>query len=378
MAILLTGAAGIVGSEALRALLERPDPPPVRLLLRGPPALVEAKRRWLLGWAGLDDAAAARADVRAVAGDIRSPGLGLASADRDALAGEVTAVLHAAADTSFDQTDEDAYASNVLGTRHVLELARTCRRLERVGVVSTAYVAGARRGVIREGELDVAGAFFNAYERSKALAEADVRARAADLPVAVYRLGITVGRASDGRIARFGVIYPTLRLIYEGLVPMVPGDADAPLDLVPVDFAARAITHLLLRSFRPGACVHVVAGPARSFALGAFFEAYVEAVRAAEPGWGRHGYPTPTCVDPATFAAFVETIDLVANRRLQSIGRAVLAFTKQLGAPKWFATEALEEGLAGSGLDLPHARAWLPTLVRHALAARFRQPRWDE
>jgi nucleoside-diphosphate-sugar epimerase len=357
---LVTGATGIVGSELVRTLLAAPDAPSVRVLLRGSADELARKGRWLSAWVG--------APVEVISGDVTRP-------LDDAGLREVTGVLHAAAATDFEQDPDAAHLQNVIGTRNVLELARRLPRCSRVGLISTAYVAGTRSGLIAEDQLDAGGRFFSEYERSKAVAESE--ARAAGLPLAVYRLGIIVGRRSDGNIARMTTVYPVWRLAHQGMVPMVPGDPSQPLDLCPVDFAAQALVHLFHQRFEAGATYHVCAGARRSFTLGEFFPVLHSCLAQADPGWARHGYPMPVPVSPEAYEAFVATADLVANPRFQMIVRIVRSFTRPLESPKWFDTRRFDAALEGSGLELEHARVYLPTLVRRAVEWRFRAPHWE-
>ena len=154
--VLLTGATGFLGMEVLARLLERGDRDVV-CLIRG-----DAARRLDDVLATLwDDPAPYRARVRAVAGDVTLPGLGMPTAERTSLAEDVGAIVHCAASISFDLPLEEARAINVEGTREVVGFAREARalgRFERLVHVSTAYVSGRHPGVFRERQLDVAGA----------------------------------------------------------------------------------------------------------------------------------------------------------------------------------------------------------------------------
>jgi len=86
--------------------------------------------------------------LAAVPGDVARPELGLAEADLERLAGRVDAVVHLAGLTDLEPDLRSALAVNVDGARHALAVAR------RLGApllhVSTAYVAGRRRGRIAE------------------------------------------------------------------------------------------------------------------------------------------------------------------------------------------------------------------------------------
>ncbi|MGH2713917.1 MAG: SDR family oxidoreductase [Thermoleophilaceae bacterium] len=243
-AVLLTGATGFVGKEILDRFLDRG---------RQVFALVRAKD---------DDAAAGRlarhARLTAVAGDIERPGLGLAPRRAAALAEEVTTVVHCAASVSFDMSLEASRRVNVEGTRHVLDLAERCQRLERLSYVSTAYVAGEPRRLFHEDQLDVGQRFRNPYELSKFEAERMLRERAAGLPLQVLRPSIVVGDSRTGRTSSFNVLYGPLKAFASGVIPAIPARRSSPVDIVPVDYVADRTVDLADRG--PDGTFHLVAG----------------------------------------------------------------------------------------------------------------------
>ena len=370
--ILLTGATGIVGCEIVRDMLRLPEPPTILALLRGSDDEVEAKKRWLCSWAGVSGERASR--LEALRGDMTRTGLGLSTVDHERSRG-VTAILHAGAVTRFDQTPEAAMVNNVASTRNVLAHARTCRRLDRIGVVSTAFVAGRRRGAIHEDELDPHGEFNNEYEHSKALAEHETRLAMRGLPIAVYRLAIVVGRRTDGRISRLSGLYPILRLFHEGLLAMFPGERDQCIDLIPSDFAAAAIRHLFLQAFDPGKTYQICAGPDRSLTLGELFPAIDGFLAEADPTWRRRGQPLPLAVAADVFRDFVEIVELTGNPRLKQIIQQTRTVTRQLEMPKTFDTRSFGEAVRGvDGLALSHAREWLQPTVSRGVETNWKQP----
>jgi long-chain acyl-CoA synthetase len=201
-----------------------------------------------------------RGRVRAQAADLTSPGLGLSKMAHDRLAGSIGAVVHCAASISFALELEEARRINVGGTREILALARDAfdgGSLDRFVHVSTAYVAGERDGCASETDGDVGQGFRNTYERTKLEAEEVVRA--SGLPAAILRPSVIVGDSVTGWTPAFNVIYFPLQAFARGLFPNVPGDADARLDIVPVDTVADALLELLRGPVREGA-FHVVAG----------------------------------------------------------------------------------------------------------------------
>jgi len=200
----------------------------------------------------------------AIRGDVAQPGLGLARSTRIALAETVTEIVHAAASVSFTLPLEDAREINVEGTRRVLELAELCTArgsLRRVSHVSTAYVAGDRRGTFHEDELDAGQGFRNSYERTKWEAEKLVREHIGRLPVQVFRPSIVVGEQETGWTASFNVIYAPLRAYAKGAsLPLIPGRRSAPVDVVPVDYVADAIFELASRKDGVGVTYSLAAG----------------------------------------------------------------------------------------------------------------------
>jgi thioester reductase-like protein len=246
MTVLLTGATGFVGTEVLARLLHDGDEP-VWALVRGRDR-DDARRRLATVLDGVGASAEQRARVRAVPGDLTAPALGLAAADTAPLLHEVTAIVHCAASVSFTLPLAEARAINVGGTRGVLQLARRLAargRLRRLVHVSTAYVAGRHHGRFTERDLWVGQAFRNTYERTKAEAEALVRDAAAGLPAVVVRPSIVVGDSGTGWTPSFNVLYWPLRAFARGLMPTIPARADGRVDVVPVDYVADVILHVL-------------------------------------------------------------------------------------------------------------------------------------
>jgi long-chain acyl-CoA synthetase len=260
--LLLTGATGHVGAALLPGLLADPEQQ-VRVLLRAPddPAL-EQRRARLIEKAGLSAEQATR--LQALRGDVGAPGLGLSARDRSQLLAEVTSSLHSAASVRFDMPEEGAAAQNIEGTRHMLELVSALTErggFRRHDHVSTCYVAGDRKGRAWEHERYVGQPFRNTYEWSKCEAEALVeRAVSEGMPIAVHRPSIIVGDSRSGRTESFNVLYWPLKLYLRGWWRTFPGEVDAPIDVVPVDFVAEALLRIRARPESLGGRFHLAAG----------------------------------------------------------------------------------------------------------------------
>jgi len=196
-----------------------------------------------------------------VVGELTEPGLGMASRDRAAIAEEAGAVMHCAASIAFDLPLDEARQINVEGTREVIGFAREAKalgRLDRFVHVSTAYVAGITRGTFRERQLDAGQEFRNTYERTKWEAE-HVVADASDLAPVVARPSIVMGESTSGWTPAFNVLYWPIRAYSRGLFETVPARPEALVDVVPVDYVADALVHLLEDTGSSGV-VNLVAG----------------------------------------------------------------------------------------------------------------------
>ncbi len=245
--VLLTGATGFVGMELLVRLLEHTDRDVVALVRAADDdaaaGRIDALLQTLLA---PEHRSAARRRVHAVAADLESPGLGLSESTRDGLTARIGAVVHCAASVSFNLELEDARRINVGGTREVMQLAREAQDygvLDRVVHVSTAYVAGEREGRAKESQGDVGQEFRNTYERTKLEAEQVVHD--SGLPAAIVRPSVIVGDSKTGWTPCFNVIYWPLQAFARGLFDPIPGDPDAPIDIVPVNVVADVLLELV-------------------------------------------------------------------------------------------------------------------------------------
>jgi HAD superfamily hydrolase (TIGR01490 family) len=154
--IAVTGATGFLGTALVERLLRSvPECEVFPLVRPGRRAgAAERVRRDILRndafdrlrreWGDRFDAEIARR-VRPLGGDVSIDGLGLDDADRAALA-EVDVVIHSAAAVSFDSPLDAAVAVNLLGPSRVAQTLTALGSSAHLVAVSTAYVAGNRRG----------------------------------------------------------------------------------------------------------------------------------------------------------------------------------------------------------------------------------------
>jgi thioester reductase-like protein len=244
--ILLTGATGFLGMDALARLIER-EGEQIVVLVRAHDDDEARERLQTVLTRLYDQPPAAAAQVQAVRGDLLKEGLGLSVKDRERLISSVDRVIHCAASISFELPLGEAREINVEGVARVLELAREIAdggSLRRLVHVSTAYVSGRHAGEFSEEDLDVGQEFRNTYERSKNEAEQLLRG-ASDLPLAIARPSIVVGHRTSGWTPVFNVLYWPMRAFERGLLEEVPAREDSIVDFVPVDYVTDGILALL-------------------------------------------------------------------------------------------------------------------------------------
>jgi thioester reductase-like protein len=229
--LFVTGFPGFIGKRLVRALLD--DDPSAHVVCLVEPRMEEAARR------------AAGDRVEVLPGDITDRGLGIPAEDYERLAAETTNVFHLAAVYNLAVPFEIAQKVNVEGTGNIVEFCERCERLARLNYVSTAYVAGTRKGVVYEHELIMGQWFKNHYESTKFQAEVWVRESMDKVPTAIYRPAIVVGDSGTGQTQKFDGPYFMLRAISVSMKRGWPiakyGKSAAAFNVVPVDFVVNGL-----------------------------------------------------------------------------------------------------------------------------------------
>jgi thioester reductase-like protein len=248
----LTGFPGFIGRRLVARLLEEDSGLRVAALVE--PRMAETARTV----AGQLDADR----IEVIEGDIAERRLGLDDATWARLTGEITSAFHLAAIYNLAVPLEVAQRVNVDGTGNVLELCAAADGLKRLNYVSTAYVAGLRKGVVYEHELTLGQAFKNHYESTKFQAEVWVREAMDKVPTTIYRPAIVVGDSRTGETQKFDGPYYMLRVVSfcESRGTPIPqfGRSAAPFNVVPVDFVVDALVAGSLSDDAVGETLHLV------------------------------------------------------------------------------------------------------------------------
>src|SRR3954467_178629 len=232
--IFVTGFPGFIGKKLVDALIA--DDPASQIVCLVEPRMEETARKAAEGH---------KERIKILPGDITDRRLGLKPEDYERLTAETTNVFHLAAIYNLAVPFDVAQKVNVDGTGHIVEFCQNCEKLERHNYVSTAYVAGTRKGVVYEHELIMGQWFKNHYESTKFQAEVWVREAMDTVPTAIYRPAIVVGDSDTGQTQKFDGPYYMLRAIAVSTRRGWPiakyGKSQAPFNVVPVDFVVNGL-----------------------------------------------------------------------------------------------------------------------------------------
>ncbi len=297
--VLLTGATGFLGKELLsqaagdRRIAEvvavvRPESlrdPKTKQVLK----VLSPEERGALLLKRLHISGPRAAKFRFVAGDIEQPALGLAAAELQRLQRSLTHVVHCAASVSFDDSYENSFRANVVGSLNALEFSLSLQQvpgspfIQHVAI-ETSYIHGRKkRSIAQESGLVFPRHFYNNfYELTKAMAsiETDRFLVEKGLRVAQLLPSIVIGDSLTGNnrgdtkvvnapINAFGRAKEAIEAMQGDLLGMpkaraitalacvFPGDSVAELNLVPVDRVAEGILASLTAPESIGNRIHL-------------------------------------------------------------------------------------------------------------------------
>lgn len=374
MTAFLTGATGFVGGEVLRRLA-REGRRVVCLVRAGSQAAGVERGRATLAALGIDP----RAPIEWVAGDVERPCLGLEPTHLRALGSRIDEVFHCAASTDFDLPLDEALRVNVVGTRHVCELALASHRagrLRRFVHVSTAYASGYAGGrAVSADELpaDDSRRFRNNYERTKAMAERELRELSAKtgLPLTVLRPSIIVGDSRTGWTSNWNVMYFPMRMIAWRKSPFIPVGGLGLLDCVPVDFVADAVLALGRSPATLGRTLHVTAGDEVTTVQEVFDRTARETLRRDGPG----AEPIKTrLLGSFLFMLVVLVIRLFGSAALRKNLANLSSYVGYTRVSSTFDVTRETALLAADGLSCPKRTEFLPRVIEYALVHNFGKP----
>lgn len=343
--IFVTGGTGLVGTFLLRELLDRTNATVVCLVREHASRDARLRMRQQFESHQLWDASFEER-LAPVSGDLAEPLLGMPKDRFDGIAAQADAIFHCGAAVGFLQPYSALRAPNVLGTKEVLRLACRTRDKPVHYVSSTSVLAETADRVacgvkeIREDEEPIeTGPAHSGYVQSKWVAEkALANARDRGMPIAVYRPSTIVGNSRTGSTTSMGA-----GLIRAWLaICAMPADL-RDMNLVPIDYVAKAIVHLATRADSLGKVFHLI-NPIKTP-----FREIAELLRA-------HGHPVPQLPNAQWRDRLNAT--LAASRDMNLISLCMMAaqvesHQRPRAAQVRFDFTNTLNGLAGSAIACP-------------------------
>ena len=297
--LLVTGATGFLGKEILsQAAADRRIAEVVAVVrpetIRNPKTkevvkVLSPAERGALLLKRLHITGAKARRYRFLAGDIEKPDLGIAPGELERLRRTLTHVIHCAASVSFDDSYENSFRANVLGSLNALKFSYGLQRMSGSPfihhiAIETSYIHGRKkRSIAQESALVFPRHFYNNfYELTKAMAsiETDRFLVEKGLRVAQLLPSIVIGDSHTGNnrgdtkvvnapINAFGRAKEAIERARGELLGMpkaraiaavacvFPGDRVAELNLVPVDRVAQGILVALVTPEAIGNRIHL-------------------------------------------------------------------------------------------------------------------------
>jgi len=353
MSYFVTGATGFIGRNLVELLLEREGTIYVLVREGSKGRLEELRNRW-----GVDPDR-----VVGIVGDLSQPGLGISDEDVERLRGEIDHLFHLAA--IYDMTADAASqnVANVEGTRHMVQFAEDVEA-GRVHMVSSIAAAGLYKGVWREDMFEEAEDLDNhPYFRTKHDSEGIVRTECTR-PWRIYRPGIVVGNSETGEMDKIDGPYYFFKLIrrLRGTVPEwvpMPGIEGREINLVPVDFVARAMDHIAHVEGLDGRAFHLTDPSPKT--AGEVIDIFAQAGHAPQSSIR---LPAAVVDLAAPFVKAVASLppgDIVTDRVLSDLGipRSVLTY---INYPTQFDSRQAQAALAGTDIRVPPLDAYADKL----------------
>jgi nucleoside-diphosphate-sugar epimerase len=319
--VFLTGASGVLGQALLQKV------PDVRVICL-------TRRKPITG-----------PNIRSLPGDVATPYFGLTSREFEDLARRTDYIVHSAANTNFSLPDKLLFATNVDGTRNVLELAARARvpvcHISTAFAYSDDYASGHRQAP--------------AYERSKLESERIVRE--SGVPHVIIRPSVIIGDSTTGAMDHFQGFHFLMDLTVRGMLP-VPSAASALVDFVPQDLVADVVAALIRRNDVRGE--YWVTAGAQALCLERIVTVWAEHVSRVTGA----AYKRPRFVDPDIIERLILPVILPAlPPELQVQMRGALQMAKYFNMTRPFPSSLVELAALLGTPALPDSEV---TLARNA------------
>jgi nucleoside-diphosphate-sugar epimerase len=226
------------------------------------------------------------------------------------VAATTNSVIHCAASLNR-KSEKSCLNVNLRGTLEVIQLARRAQAasgVRRFSFVSTVAVAGKRENevVTEDASIDWGRSDYDPYARTKKFCEHMVRELLPDVPKTIFRPSIVLGDTRYGATTQFDMVRAFVFLAGLPVLPLRPNDK---IDIVPVDYVAKAIA-MLHQKERPAFDTYHLSSGTGSESCRQITDALAAATGKRKPVYS-----------PRLAGTFSATVNSLANRK-GNIGRS--------------------------------------------------------
>jgi NAD(P)-dependent dehydrogenase (short-subunit alcohol dehydrogenase family) len=344
MSYFVTGATGFIGRNLVEQLLEREGTIYVLVREGSRGRLEELRSRW----------GAADDKIVPVIGDLSQEQLGVGG-QVDELKGNVDHFFHLAAIYDMTADAESQRVANVEGTREAVRLAEALDA-KHFHMASSIAAAGLYKGTFTEDMFEEAHNVENhPYFQTKHESEAVVREEC-DLPWRIYRPGIVVGDSETGEMDKIDGPYYFFKLIQRArnAVPQwFPGVGieGREINLVPVDFVAKAMDHIAHQDGLDGKVFHLT--DPNPMSAGQIINTFAKAAHAPEAAMRLDSKMLDIVPKQVRSGLMMlPPVKRITDQVLNDLGipRSVLVY---INYPTSFDSTNTQQALEGSGISVP-------------------------
>jgi thioester reductase-like protein len=247
MAIFLTGSTGYIGAHILFELLGNSNDR-VNVLVRAKDQREAEERLWHAMQLHLDfprfrDYLSERITI--FRGDLTDSKFGLDESDYSRALATTDSMLHCAASLNR-KSEKNCMNVNLRGTLEMIQMARRIQNatgLRRFSFVSTVAVAGKRENevVTEDASIDWNRSDYDPYARTKKFCEYMVHELLPDVQKTIFRPSIVLGDTRYGATTQFDMVRA---FVFLASLPVLPLRPDDRIEIIPVDYVAKAIATL--------------------------------------------------------------------------------------------------------------------------------------
>ena len=277
----------------------------------------------------------------------------------------ITEVIHSAAVIRFNVDEQTALKVNLEGTNKIINFAKSCKNLNTLLYVSTVYSSGPTTGEINEDLFSLDKEFVNFYEKSKC--QSEIQVANSGLNYKIARLSTVISDSKDGEVIQFNVFHNTLRLLYNGLISILPGDPDVPLYFITGDFAAKAIVDIF-QSNASNSIYNVCHDKNESASMNDLLECVFETFYENEIFRNKR-IMKPLFANEETFNTMAKAMENFSQGILADALGSITPFAKQLYISKSFSNKNLKEVM--NDYEAPNAKELIKSTTRYLVKSKW-------